>query len=138
MAELVLGPMVRYVGTTEATVWVETDAPCEVEILGRTARTFRVRTHHYALVVLDGLAPDSRTEYAVRLDGVLCWPQPVSGFPAPHIHTLPESGPLTLAFGSCSVTAPHEPPYTLSPDDDECGLGVDALYALTQRLRDQD
>jgi PhoD-like phosphatase len=138
MAELVLGPMVRYVGTTEATVWVETDASCEVEILGRTARTFRVRNHHYALVVLDGLAPDSSTEYEVQLDGVVCWPQPVSGLPAPHIRTLPESGPLTLAFGSCCVTAPHEPPYTLSPDDDERGLGVDALYALTQRLRDQD
>ncbi len=138
MAELVLGPMVRYVSTTEATVWVETDAACEVEILGRTVRTFHVRDHHYALVVIDGLAPDSSIEYAVRLDGVVCWPQPVSGFPAPRIRTLPETGALTLAFGSCCVTAPHEPPYTLSPDDDECGLGVDALYALTQRLREQD
>ena len=35
MAELVLGPLLRYVGETEATVWVETDEPCEVEILGR-------------------------------------------------------------------------------------------------------
>src|SRR5918992_332957 len=34
MARLILGPMVRYVSETEATVWVETDAPCEVELDG--------------------------------------------------------------------------------------------------------
>jgi len=42
--------MVRYVGHTEATVWVEVDEPCEVEILGRACRTFQVSGHHYALV----------------------------------------------------------------------------------------
>ena len=40
MAILILGPIVRYVGTTEATVWVETDGRCEVEVLGRRAVTF--------------------------------------------------------------------------------------------------
>ncbi len=138
MAQLVLGPMVRYVSATEATVWVETDVACEVEVLGRTAHTFHVRGRHYALVVIDGLVPDTSTEYAVRLDGAAVWPQAVSGFPASRIQTLPESGAVTIAFGSCCVTAPHEPPFTLSPDDDDCGLGVDALYALTQRLRAQD
>ena len=39
MAGLVLGPLLRYVGRTEATIWVETDGPCEVEILGRNARS---------------------------------------------------------------------------------------------------
>ena len=33
MAGLILGPLLRYVGETEATVWVETDAPCTVEVL---------------------------------------------------------------------------------------------------------
>ena len=37
MAGLVLGPLLRYVGRTEATIWVETDGPCEVEVLGRKA-----------------------------------------------------------------------------------------------------
>jgi len=46
-----LGPMLRYVGETEATVWVETDRECLVEILGRQARTFEVAGHHYGLVV---------------------------------------------------------------------------------------
>ena len=36
MAKLVLGPLLRYVGETEAVVWVETDEPCEVEILGHS------------------------------------------------------------------------------------------------------
>ena len=34
-AVLVLGPMLRYAGETQATVWVETDRECLVEILGR-------------------------------------------------------------------------------------------------------
>ena len=32
---LVLGPMLRYVSETEATIWVETDRECRVEVLGR-------------------------------------------------------------------------------------------------------
>ena len=38
MAKLVLGPLLRYVCETEAVVWVETDEPCEVEVLGHTSR----------------------------------------------------------------------------------------------------
>jgi hypothetical protein len=41
MAILILGPIVGYVGTTKATVWVETDSRCEVEVLGHRAATFR-------------------------------------------------------------------------------------------------
>ena len=29
---LVLGPLLRYAGASDATVWVETDAPCEVDV----------------------------------------------------------------------------------------------------------
>jgi hypothetical protein len=46
MALLVLGPLLRYVGDTQASVWVETDGACEVDVLGHTARTFEVRGHH--------------------------------------------------------------------------------------------
>jgi hypothetical protein len=38
MPDLVLGPLLRYINETQATAWVETDGPCEVEILGRRAR----------------------------------------------------------------------------------------------------
>jgi hypothetical protein len=43
--------MLRYVSETEATVWVETDQECEVEVLGRRVKTFAVAGHHYGLVV---------------------------------------------------------------------------------------
>jgi hypothetical protein len=55
MAHLVLGPLLRYTGSTQATVWVETDGPCEVAVLDARQRTFAVEGHHYALVVLDDL-----------------------------------------------------------------------------------
>ena len=38
MARLVLGPLLRYTGSTQATVWVETDGPCEVGVLGHRER----------------------------------------------------------------------------------------------------
>ena len=56
--ELVLGPLLRYAGTESATFWVETSAPCEVEILGKRTRTFTVEGHHYALLLVDDLEPD--------------------------------------------------------------------------------
>ena len=42
MPSLVLGPLLRYVGETEAVIWVETDSACEVEVLGTRERTFCV------------------------------------------------------------------------------------------------
>ena len=61
MARLVLGPLLRHVSDSTATIWVETDAPCEVAVLGHTAPTFTVCGHHYALVIVEGLAPGSTT-----------------------------------------------------------------------------
>ena len=57
MAQLILGPLLRHIGATDATVWVETDTPCEVDILGRRDRTFHVEGHHYAIVSVEGLEP---------------------------------------------------------------------------------
>src|SRR5918994_3657707 len=81
MTELVLGPLLRHAGSTDATVWVETDAACEVEVLGCSSRTFRVGEHHYALVHVTGLAPGDAREYEVRLDGKKVWPESGSPFP---------------------------------------------------------
>src|SRR5262249_47551411 len=66
---LVLGPMLRYAGTKSASFWVETNAPCEVEILGHRVSTFSVEGHHYALLLVSDLTPASVTPYDVRLDG---------------------------------------------------------------------
>ena len=76
---LVLGPLLRYVGETEATIWVETDRACQAGILGHQARTFEVAGHHYALVVVSGLRPGAEYEYRVALDGAVRWPEPDSG-----------------------------------------------------------
>jgi hypothetical protein len=137
MPELVLGPVLRYVGDTDATVWVETSGPCEVDVLGQRARTFCVEGHHFALLLLGGLEPGRTYPYEVRLAGERSWPPPDSGFPPSLIRTLAPGIELDVAFGSCRVALPHEPPYTLSPDQDERGREWDALYALALRMRDE-
>ena len=137
MPELILGPLLRYVDETEATVWVETDEPCEVEVLGRRDRTFRVEGHDYALICLRDLEPGSRYEYEVRLDGERAWPLPDSKFPASILPTIDPDGPLRIVFGSCRVAVPHRPPYTLTKDEDpDRGREIDALYALAMRMRE--
>ena len=74
MARLLLGPLLRHVGERDATIWVETDSPCSVQVSAGNASghepTFTVAGHHYALVVVDGLDPASATPYEVQLDGV--------------------------------------------------------------------
>ncbi len=134
MPELVLGPLLRYAGSSDATIWVETDAACEVEVLGYRTRTFHVEGHHYALVCVQELEPGGVYEYEVLLDGEKKWPEAGSPFPPSVIRTLAQEAPLKLVFGSCRISAPHEPPYTLSIEEDERGLGVDALYAMAMRL----
>jgi PhoD-like phosphatase len=134
MADLVLGPLLRYVSATEATLWVETDEPCEVSILGAVEPTFRVEGHHYALVRVEGLKPGTDHPYDVKLDGEVRWPEPDSGLPPSSLRTLGGSGPLDVAFGSCRVAVPHEEPYTKSKDEDERGHEVDALWVLAQEI----
>jgi hypothetical protein len=114
MPDLLLGPLLRHVDQTSATVWVETDAPCEVGVLGCSTRTFTVAGHHYALVVCKELEPGTTTAYDVRLDGVRVWPRADDPYPPPTVRTRTRDGqePLRLVFGSCRVTRPHEPPYT--------------------------
>ena len=139
MPDLILGPALRYVSETEATLWVETDTPCEVEILDHAAKTFIVDGHHFALVIVGGLTPGTSHPYSVRLDGELVWPLPGDVFPECAIRTLPGDGdPVRLAFGSCRVSLPHHEPYTLPKDQDSRGREIDALYALTVRMREQD
>jgi hypothetical protein len=124
---LVLGPLLRHVDPVSATVWVETDRPCTVEVLGRSARTFRVADHHYALVLVEGLEPGSTTEYDVHLDGERVWPGPLATFPPSRIRTPGGPGPFRLAFGSCRYATPG----TVSVDD---GIPPDALDTYAARV----
>ena len=135
MARLVLGPLLRYVSETEATVWVETDSRCEVVVLDHSARTFEVDGHHYALVRIEGLPVASAVEYGVTLDGERVWPPPDHDFPPSLIRTLDPDGPVRISFGSCRVAYPHRPPYSLPKDENPEGREVDALYALARRMR---
>ena len=134
MAELVLGPLLRYTGTTQATVWVETDAPCEVAVLGARQRTFCVEGHHYALVVVGDLVPGSITPYEVRLNDDVVWPPDDGRLPS-QIVTRQGERQARLVFGSCRVGAPQSPPFTLSPDEDPAGFGIDALWAYSRGLQ---
>lgn len=135
MPSLLLGPLLRHVGETDATVWVETDAPCEVRILDATEPTFTVAGHHYALVVVEGLRPGARLDYDVRLDGERVWPE--EGERDGVIRTRGRDDELELAFGSCRVSLPHHPPFSLTKDEDDAGREVDALMVLGRRMLDE-
>ncbi|MFF5636967.1 alkaline phosphatase D family protein [Streptomyces sp. NPDC012825] len=135
MAGLRLGPLLRHVdweAGTSATVWVETDLPCTVEVrcpdgAGGSAPTFRVAGHHYALVVVTGLVPGSTTAYEVLLDGERVWPLADSPLPPSTIRTpaVPATGAV-VAFGSCRWAAPAV--------DEHDPVGPDVLDTLSARL----
>ena len=109
---LLLGPMLRYVDETSASIWVETRADCRVSVHadGRTwhARTFAVHGHHYALVEVDGLEPGTTRPYVVTIDGRRVWPEEDSAYPAPVVATRTPGRPLRMAFGSCRTSVPHD------------------------------
>ena len=128
---LVLGPVLRYVGDTCATIWVETDRPCTVEVLGHRADTWGVHGHHYALVVVEGLDPATETPYTVQLDDARVWPEPGAAYPPSVIRTLGSQQRLRLSFGSCRRAAPFDRRSLRS-------VGADALVALAQRMAGGD
>jgi hypothetical protein len=124
---IVVGPLLRYVDAHRATVWVETDRACQVEVLGHRERTWSVHGHHYALVRIAGLEAGTETGYGVALDGAPVWPEPSSPYPPSVIRTFSGDDTFRLAFGSCRRAAPM----------DSAGLrqfGVDALVALAERM----
>ena len=134
MVRLLLGPILRHVGGRDATLWVETDRPCEVEVRAGSRigheRTFTVAGHHYAMVVLSGLEPGSSTPYDVLLDGDPVWPGPDSTFPPSRIRTIDPGRPIRLLFGSC-----REAPSVRGQGP---ALDPDVLDAYAKRMTGQD
>ena len=143
---LLLGPLLRFVDETRATVWVETDRPCEVVVevgpaagaapgtgpVRGSARTFSVHGHHYALVVVRGLPPGTVLPYAVLLDSRPAWPGPLEGGPFPPSTirtrtTAQDEDHLRLTFGSCRRAGGDAPEELRS-------MGADALAALALRM----
>lgn len=134
MAEILVGPILRHVDSSSATIWVETDRPGEVEILGATARTFTVEGHHYAIVVIEGLEPGVTRPYEVAVDGNRCWPPQGYELPQPVIRPVPEGGDVRIIFGSCRTSAPQHPPHTWRRRWHKKGRGKDALRAYGLRM----
>ncbi|PWI06114.1 alkaline phosphatase [Streptomyces sp. NWU339] len=141
MTALRLGPLLRYVDGSSATVWAETSRPGTAEVRcadgsGGTARTFQIAGHHYALVEVTGLTPGTATPYEVFLDGTRAWPsaeeEPFRSLPPSVITTpAPATGPTTgrglrVAFGSCHWASP--------PTGEHDPVGPDALHALAARI----
>src|SRR4051794_27901076 len=128
---LLVGPVLRRVVGTPATVWMETSAPATVRVEvqgggGGTAPTFSAYGHHYALVLVDGLAPGSTAAYAVFLDDRPVWPDPRSPYPPSVIRTRAAGEPaVRIIFGSCRETTQHATSRKLPPD---------ALDAYSRRL----
>ena len=134
---LVLGPMLRYIGETDATVWVETaqaaTVSVELDLDGErrewSSPTFAINGHHYALVVVDGLAAGGAWDYSVRVGGTPVWPPEDSRFPHPRIRTIDRQRPTRLLFGSCRTSVPHD-------REGNRTNGVDALRALALAVAD--
>ncbi len=131
---LQLGPVLRYVDATTATVWVETQEAAEVVVeagdVTARAGTFRAHGHHYALVDVTGLPPGTPTPYRVLVGDTPVWPPDdpeLAEFPAPVIPTLEPGKPLRVAFGSCRVSVSHDEQGTSE-------FGVDALRAFALRM----
>lgn len=127
VTRLVLGPLLRYVDDTCATVWVETDSPATVEVLGCSARTFHVRGHHYALVPVRGLRPGTSTPYEVRLDGEVVWPAEADHPSRISPVARGKDTKLRLWFGSCHFGETDDPKHAQQ-------LGTDALEACARQL----
>src|SRR5690348_11442884 len=100
---LVLGPVLRHVGETTAVLWMQLDRPATVSALGCSTRTFEVAGHHYALLTVTGLEPDTEYAYEVAVDGEVAWPPRVSPFPPSSLRTRgPEAARRhRVIFGSC-------------------------------------
>ncbi|MEU6254114.1 alkaline phosphatase D family protein [Streptomyces sp. NPDC047043] len=131
MAELRLGPLLRYADGSTATVWVEASRPSTAEVrcadgTRGEARTFQVAGHHYALVPLAGLTPGTETAYEVHLDGTRVWPLPDSRFPPSVIRTRADGAEVRVTFGSCRWAAPAA--------DEHDPVGPDALDTLAARI----
>ena len=127
-----LGPQLRHVGTSTATVWVETDAPCDVRVrlengMVSTARTFTVHGHHYAVCEIEGLPSGAALSYEVFLGEDRVWPEPDSPMPPSVVRTLDRAARTRLLYGSC-----HTP--TGDTPEGLVRYGPDLLRATARRL----
>lgn len=110
-ATLRLGPLLRHATETTATIWVETDFPCQVHVsageVTAEAATFTVHGHHYAICELTGLPAGSALPYQIHVGKEQVWPEANSGYPPSLLRTLNADTSARLAFGSCHTPTTH-------------------------------
>jgi hypothetical protein len=130
-SDLIVGPLLRYVDETSASIWVEVARSAVVKVnageMTAASRTFAVHGHHYALVELDGLSPGASLPYTVQIGEATVWPPPDSGLPPSRIRTLDFKRPLRIAYGSCRVSEKHG-------EQENAEFGVDVLRAAALRM----
>ena len=127
--EILVGPLLRYVDATEATVWVEVSTPCQVTIRAGdeevTEPSWGVFGHHFAVLHLRDLRGGAETPYEIELDGHPAWP--VDPARPSVIRTPRDDDTVRLAFGSCR-RGESQTPVALRQ------IGADALVALSHRM----
>lgn len=139
MPAILLGPLLRFVDATRATVWVEVDAPGEVsvdvtlpggDVRTGSSQTLSLHGHHFALVAVEGLPTGRRLPYAVRIGDTPVWPPTRAdwAWPPSEIRTPDDSTPFRLSFGSCRRAGDDGA-------ESNALVGVDALSALAHRMR---
>src|SRR5699024_441207 len=101
--EILVGPVVRYLDRTGATVWAEVSRPWR----GRSrpggreavAASCGVHGHRFALRHPPGLESGAEPPYQVELDGETVWPLDPD---RPSVTRTPRPDtPVRLSFGSC-------------------------------------
>ncbi|MDX2356168.1 alkaline phosphatase D family protein [Dietzia sp. PP-33] len=127
--EILVGPMLRYVDSTDATVWVEVSSPCRVTIRAGeqevSEQSWGVHGHHFAILHLRDLQPGMETPYEVTLDGAPAWP--LDPRRPSVIRTPRPDDTVRLSFGSCR-RGESQTPVALRR------IGADALVALAHQM----
>ncbi|MGU3291115.1 DUF7800 domain-containing protein [Williamsia sp. M5A3_1d] len=129
---LVLGPILRFVDATRATIWVETDRATGVRIdtsVGVSAQTdtWGVGGHHFAIVVVENLPSDAEVDYTVTLGGGgtdPVWPRDAQPC---RLRTAAVGADVTIAFGSCRRGDTYDA-------ESLERIGADALVGLAHRV----
>ncbi|MDT0330415.1 alkaline phosphatase D family protein [Nocardiopsis lambiniae] len=131
-ASLPLGPVLRHVGPTTATVWVQASEAGRVRVVADggvtgVAETFTVHGHHYAVCEITGLPSGAALPYEVFLNEARVWPEPGSTLPPSTLRTIDPDAPTRLLYGSC-----HTP--TGDTPEGVVRYGPDMLRATARRL----
>ena len=148
-ATIQAGPMLGYATHREATVWVQTDAPADVQIRYTPTATLDAGTpledaaggttpvvtataenDHIARFAISGLEPGVRYAYDVLLDGVIAERPYPTHFATQALWQWRTDPPaFTVALGSCAYV--NDPPY------DRPGDGYGSNFQIFEAIRAQ-